>query len=54
MFIENDSGLVSPGDRADIRFELRKPAGIENGVRFAMREGGKTVGAGFVTEVMDD
>ena len=32
-------------------FELNKPVGFEPGVRFAMREGGRTVGAGIVTEV---
>jgi elongation factor Tu len=50
--VENDSGLVHPGDQVDIRFELHKPVGIEKGVRFAIREGSKTVGAGFVTEVL--
>ena len=43
--------LVRPGDQADVSFELNKPVGIEAGIRFAIREGGKTVGAGFVTEV---
>ena len=42
---------VMPGDQADIGFVLNKPVGIESGVRFALREGGKTVGAGIVTEV---
>ena len=42
---------VMPGDRAEIAFALNKPIGIERGVRFAIREGGKTVGAGLVTEV---
>jgi len=42
---------VRPGDRAEIAFELMKPVGIEAGVRFAIREGGRTVGAGLVTEV---
>jgi elongation factor Tu len=50
--VKNDSGLVHPGDQADIHFELHKPVGIEKGVRFAIREGSKTVGAGFVTEVL--
>ena len=47
-----DDGIVSPGDQAEIGFELLKPVGIEKGVRFAIREGGKTVGAGLVTEVI--
>jgi len=47
-----DEGVVSPGDNAEISFALGKPVGIEQGMRFAIREGGKTVGAGFVTEVL--
>ncbi|MEL6376769.1 MAG: elongation factor Tu [Pseudomonadota bacterium] len=42
---------VMPGAPADIGFALHKAVGIEKGVRFALREGGKTVGAGIVTEV---
>jgi elongation factor Tu len=50
--IQVDEGKsVHPGDQAEIAFELTKPVGIEAGVRFAIREGGKTVGAGLVTEV---
>ncbi|MEO2069167.1 MAG: hypothetical protein ABGX27_06600, partial [Desulfurobacteriaceae bacterium] len=33
--------------------ELLKPVAIEEGLRFAIREGGKTVGAGVVTEILD-
>ncbi len=47
----DDGATVSPGDQTDVGFELNKPVGIEKGVRFAIREGGKTVGAGLVTEV---
>ena len=47
----DEGGLINPGDQAEISFELNKPIGIEKGVRFAIREGGKTVGAGLVTEV---
>jgi elongation factor Tu len=51
--IEVDGGgIVHPGDEAEISFELMGPVGIETGVRFAIREGGKTVGAGLVTEVV--
>ncbi|MBX2801993.1 MAG: elongation factor Tu [Myxococcales bacterium] len=46
-----DVGIVSPGERASVRFELIKPVGMEPGVRFAVREGGRTVGAGIVTAV---
>jgi elongation factor Tu len=48
--IDGDAS-VSPGDQAEIGFTLNKPVGIEPGVRFAIREGGKTVGAGVVTRV---
>jgi elongation factor Tu len=44
-------GAVNPGDRATIGFSLQKPVGIEVGMRFAVREGGKTIGAGIVTSV---
>jgi len=47
----DDGAMVNPGDQAEIGFQLNKPIGIEKGVRFAIREGGKTVGAGLVTEV---
>ena len=50
--VDTETGLVEPGARAQISFELNKPVAIENGMRFAMREGGKTVGAGIVTEVL--
>ncbi|TNE91780.1 MAG: elongation factor Tu [Deltaproteobacteria bacterium] len=46
-----DKGIVNPGDRAEIGFELGKAVGLEPGVRFALREGGRTIGAGVVTEV---
>jgi elongation factor Tu len=51
VLLLEDGGSVRPGDQAEISFELDKPVGIEKGVRFAIREGGKTVGAGMVTEV---
>jgi elongation factor Tu len=44
-------GSVTPGDRAEIAFTLNKPVACEPGMRFAIREGGKTVGAGVVLEV---
>lgn len=48
-----DVGIVSPGDQADIRFRLQKPVGMEPMMRFAIREGGKTVGAGYVSEIIE-
>jgi elongation factor Tu len=48
-----DVGVVNPGDRATVSFTLQKPVGMEEKMRFAIREGGKTVGAGFITGVTD-
>ncbi|MCB9659442.1 MAG: elongation factor Tu [Sandaracinaceae bacterium] len=45
-----DDGQVSPGDHTTVGFELARPIAIEVGMRFAMREGGRTIGAGVVTE----
>jgi elongation factor Tu len=42
---------VSPGDRARVRFTLDRAVGVEPGMRFAVREGGRTVGAGVVVDV---
>ena len=44
-------GVVQPGERATVGFELKEPVGMEVGMRFAVREGGRTVGAGVVTTV---
>ena len=46
-----DEGVIAPGDRASVRFELDKAVAIEPGMRFAMREGGRTIGAGVVRSV---
>jgi elongation factor Tu len=43
--------LLGPGDRAEVEFELGQPVALEAGMRFAMREGGRTVGAGIVSRV---
>jgi elongation factor Tu len=43
--------MIMPGDHAEVSLELGKPVGMEPGMRFAMREGGKTVGAGIITSV---
>jgi len=44
--------LLHPGDRAEVDFELGRPVALEPGMRFAMREGGRTVGAGVVHSVV--
>lgn len=43
--------MVMPGDTVTIKAKLGKPVAMEEGMRFAIREGGKTVGAGVVTKI---
>jgi elongation factor Tu len=45
--------MVMPGDNVSITVELIQPIAMEKGLRFAIREGGRTVGAGQVTEILD-
>ncbi|MFN3689415.1 MAG: elongation factor Tu [Fimbriimonadales bacterium] len=45
--------MVMPGDNVNMEVELVSPVAIETGLRFAIREGGRTVGAGVVTEMLD-
>jgi elongation factor Tu len=50
LVVDGDSTIV-PGDRAHVGFRLMHAVGLEPGMRFALREGGKTIGAGIVTAV---
>ncbi|MDR1355071.1 MAG: elongation factor Tu [Propionibacteriaceae bacterium] len=43
--------MVMPGDNTDMNVELQKPIAMEEGLKFAIREGGHTVGAGRVTKI---
>ena len=45
--------MVMPGDSVNLRVELITPVALERGSKFAIREGGLTVGAGVITEVLD-
>jgi len=44
--------MVMPGDNSTLKVSLHTPVALEPGVRFAMREGGKTVGAGVVSKIL--
>jgi elongation factor Tu len=44
--------MVMPGDNVEMEIELITPVALEEGVRFAIREGGRTVGAGVITEIL--
>jgi elongation factor Tu len=45
--------MVMPGDNTDMSVQLIQPIAMEEGLRFAIREGGRTVGAGTVTEIVE-
>jgi elongation factor Tu len=45
--------MVMPGDRVNLEVKLIEPVAVEKGSRFAIREGGLTVGAGAVSEILD-
>jgi len=45
--------MVMPGDNVSVEVELISPIAMEKGLRFAIREGGRTVGAGQVTEILE-
>ena len=50
--IEFESEMVMPGDNAQIKVKLIQPIAMDEGLKFAIREGGKTVGAGVVTKII--
>jgi elongation factor Tu len=45
--------MVMPGDNIQMQIELISPIAMEEGLRFAIREGGRTVGAGVVTKILE-
>jgi elongation factor Tu len=52
IFLPEGIEAVMPGDNATFRVKLIYPVALEEGLRFAIREGGKTVGAGVVTKII--
>ena len=45
--------MVIPGDNTNLEVELLTPIAMERGLRFAIREGGRTVGAGSITDILE-
>jgi elongation factor Tu len=45
--------MVMPGDNVSVTVQLIQPIAMEEGLRFAIREGGRTVGAGVVAKVIE-
>ena len=53
VHLPEDREMVMPGDNVTIEGELLTPIALEKELRFAIREGGRTVGAGVVAEVVE-
>ncbi len=53
ILLTDGRDMVMPGDNVTIEVELIVPVAMDKGLRFAIREGGRTVGAGQVTEIID-
>ncbi len=45
--------MVMPGDNVQMEIELIQPIAMDQGLRFAIREGGRTVGSGVVSEIIE-
>jgi len=52
VYLPDGKEMVMPGDNTEMRVELIQPIAMEDGLRFAIREGGRTVGAGRVTKIL--
>jgi elongation factor Tu len=50
--LPKDMEMVMPGDNVAVEVELISPIAMETGLRFAIREGGRTVGSGVVTKIL--
>ena len=51
--LPKDVEMVMPGDNVKMNVELITPIALEQGLKFAIREGGKTVGAGVVSKIVE-
>ena len=49
--LEEEGGMVMPGDNTTLKVELIAPVPMEEGLRFAIREGGRTIGSGVVSKI---
>ncbi|TDI83183.1 MAG: elongation factor Tu, partial [Caldithrix sp.] len=53
MNLDEGVEMVMPGDNVHMNVELISPIAMEEGLRFAIREGGRTVGAGVVAKIIE-
>ena len=51
--LPEDTEMVMPGDNVNLVIDLITPIAMDKGLRFAIREGGRTVGAGTVTDIIE-
>ena len=51
--LDGDRQMVMPGDNAEVTCDLIFPMAVHEGMRFAFREGGRTVGAGVVGKILE-
>jgi elongation factor Tu len=51
--LPENTEMVMPGDNVQMSVELIQPIAMDQGLRFAIREGGRTVGSGVVTEIVE-
>ena len=51
--LKSGTEMVMPGDNVEIDVELITPIAMEEKLRFAIREGGRTVGAGVISEIIE-
>ena len=50
---EKESKMVMPGDNVEMVCEINKPLAVEQGQRFNIREGGRTVATGLITQILE-
>jgi elongation factor Tu len=53
VFLPEGVEMIMPGDNTKMAVTLIAPIAMEEGLRFAIREGGRTVGAGVVTKILE-
>ena len=53
VLLDDENGRIMPGDEAEFNVDLRVPIALEIGACFAIREGGRTVGAGQVLSISE-
>ncbi len=53
LTLPDDISMAMPGDNVRVTVQLQQPLALHAGLRFALREGGRTVGAGLVSKVLE-